>query len=276
MNITKIKLIILLIFMALGVWAQAVNRVISLAPSITKNIYFLEAQDKLVACTSYCTEAINDKIEVVASAVKVNIEKVVMLKPDLVLVTSITSPETIEMIQKFGIRVEVFETPKSFEQICVQFIELGVLLGKSALANEIVKASKEKIETFSKKKLLLNETTIFFQIGARPLFTVLPKTFMDDYITLIGARNLAEGFTQGSITRESVITKNPDVIFIVTMGIVGNEEKTIWEGYQGMKAAENQKIFIIDAEKACSPTPITFIETLETIVTLMNLETSTQ
>jgi hypothetical protein len=37
-----------------------------------------------------------------------------------------------------------------------------------------------------------------------------------------------------------------------------------------MKATNNDNIFIIDAEKACSPTPVTFVETLDTLVSLIN------
>jgi len=75
--------------------------------------------------------------------------------------------------------------------------------------------------------------------------------------------------SQGTLTRESVIAGNPDVIFIVTMGITGEEEKKIWERYKGLSAADHRQIHIIDAEKACSPTPVTFVETLDTICQLM-------
>ena len=270
MQFSKIYLLVAVLFAQLALMGQNEKRIISLAPSITKNIYYLDAQNQLVGCTSYCTEALNDKIEVIASAVKVNIEKSVSLLPDLVLATTITDPETINMFKKFGVKVEVFPTPKSFNEICDQFIRLGLLLGKDEKAHQVVDESKAKIESFSAKNELQNTSKIFFQIGAKPLFTVLPNTFMNDYISFLGSRNIAEGMSQGTITRESVLTHNPDVIFVVTMGIIGDEEKKTWESYKGLKAADNNKVFIIDAEKACSPTPITFVETLETIHSLIN------
>jgi iron complex transport system substrate-binding protein len=92
---------------------------------------------------------------------------------------------------------------------------------------------------------------------------------MDDYITFSGGRNIAAGFTKGTITRESVVLHNPDVIFIVTMGIVGPEEKTIWESYPNLNATKNKKIFIIESAKACVATPQNFSETLEQIIHLI-------
>lgn len=267
-RIAFISLIIILFFSTAGLNAQQ-KRIISLAPSLTKNVYFLNAQKQLVGCTSYCTEAQADNKEVVASAIKVNIEKTVSLKPDLILVTTITEPETIKMLEKFNIEVEVFSTPKNKEEIFMQFLRIGKLLNKEEEANKIISTSKQKIKKI-KQLLPAQNKDIFFQIGAQPIFSVLPGTFMNDYISILGGRNIATDVNTGAVTRESVVAKNPDIIFVVTMGITGEEECDEWETFKGMKATDNDKIFIIDAEKACSPTPVTFVETLDTLVSLLN------
>src|SRR5690554_3435355 len=126
--------------------AQQYSRVVSLAPSLTKNIYYLNAQSGLVARTSYCHKAKEDDKTVVASMVTVNVERIVGLKPDLVLATSITNPEYIEMLRKFNIRVEVFPTPNSFAGVCSQFVEMGKLLGKEQDAVQQVANIKKEID----------------------------------------------------------------------------------------------------------------------------------
>ena len=127
MNIHKFLIMLVLSVICLVVNAQQYKRVVSLAPSITKNIYYLNAQANLVGCTSYCTIAKDDNKAVVASPVTVNIEKVIGVNPDLVIASTITNPEYIEMLRKFNIRVEVFASPKSFEGICSQFVDTGEL-----------------------------------------------------------------------------------------------------------------------------------------------------
>jgi len=263
-----ITLVFLLLLSTLDINAQQ-KRIVSLAPSLTKNVYFLEAQDQLVGCTSYCSEALADNKEVVASAIKVNIEKTISLKPDLILVTTITAPETIEMLEKFDIQVEVFSTPRNTEEVFEQFMRIGSLLTKKEEANEIIATSKQKIKEIKQKHPASNKD-IFFQIGAQPIFSVLPGTFMNDYISILGGRNIATDVSTGAVTRESVVAKNPDIIFVVTMGITGKEECEEWQTFKGMKATDNDKIFIVDADKACSPTPVTFVETLDTLVSLLN------
>lgn len=251
------------------VQAQGVGRIVSLAPSLTKNVYYLEAQSKLVGCTSYCDMGVADSKEVVATAVKVNIEKVISLKPDLVIATTITNPETIAMLKKYGVRVEVFSTAKSFDEICQQTLRLGKIIGADDAAKRVTDAATTRV----KEIVALNEgkvaPRVFFQIGAKPLFTVIPNTFMNDYITFAGGINVVTETKRGTISREAVIASNPDVIFIVTMGLVGDEEKQVWEGYKSLNATKSKRIFIIDSNKASTPTPVTFVETLETIAGLI-------
>lgn len=245
--------------------AQNHGRIVSLAPSLTQSLYYLDAQEKIIGVTSYCTVAKDDQKEIVASAVKANLEKVVSLKPDLVIVSGFTNPKDIETLRKFNIQVEVFQSPKSFDEICAQFTRLGKLIGNSAKAEQIVAESRRKIAAIAAKPKWKKQPKMFFQIGANPLFTVVPNTFMDDYMKLLGARNIAQNLTRGTVGREFVIAGNPDYIFIVTMGIVGDEEKAVWSKYRNLAAARKKQIFIIESDIACQPTPITFAQTMEII-----------
>ena len=225
----------------------------------------MEAQGKLVGCTSYCLAAKTDDVPVVSSAVKMNMEKILSQKPDLVIGSGLTNPKDVETLRKFGIRVEIFQTPKSFDEICTQFLLLGELVGAVPKASAVVKESKEEIRKIANRKANGKSPKIFFQIGADPIFAVLDHTFMDDYMTLLGATNVAKGLKQGSVGREFVIAQNPDYIFIATMGIVGEEEKTTWQKYNGIRATKENNIFIVDSEIACQPTPVTFVQTIKII-----------
>lgn len=263
-----IGLIIGILF-SLQSFSKSVERIVSLAPSLTKNIYYLQAQNQLVGCTSYCTEAVADGKEIVASAIKVNVEKTVSLEPDLVIVTTITSPETIDLLKNLGVKVEVFGTPKDFEEICDQFLRLGKLIGKEEKAKTIIAETTEKVNTLKQEMVTGNHPNIFFQVGVDPIFAVLSNTFMDDYIQLAGGTNIAKDLKHGTMTRESVLAKNPDYIYIVTMGLSGENEKEVWERFPQMNATKEEHIFVVDADKACSPTPITFLETFEEVVKTM-------
>jgi len=265
------KIISILLFLPLFGFAQNVKRVISLAPSITENLYLIGAQDKIVGCTSFCTQAIADGKEQIGSTVEVNIEKILMLKPDLVLAMLLTKPQDIETMRRLGIKVEVIPTPKNFNEICNQTIQIAKLTGNENAANEIVRKTKNEVDSLKLKcRKQPEKLKIFFQLGANPIFTVLENTFINDFILLCNGENIANGLTKGSLTRESVLMKNPDIIIVATMGGFGVEEKKIWESYKGLNAAKNHKIFLIDSETSCSPTPENFVKAFADVVKFIN------
>ncbi len=247
--------------------AQTPKRIISLAPSATKSLYALGADDLLVGCTSFCMLEHPGDAQVVASAIDVNIEKALLLKPDLVLTTSLTNPETIRTFEKLGVEVLNFPYPKSFDEICRYIKILGEKIGKKDVADKLVADALEKLEAVKAKVPANTEKpTIFIQIGANPLFAAVPNTFMQDFIEFSGCENIAGDLKIGSITRESVLVRNPDAIIVVLMGSLGADEKSKWEQYKNLNAVKNEKIFLMDQEKTCSPTPQLFVEALDEMI----------
>jgi len=259
--------VLLLVTIGSQTRAQYPKRIISLAPSLTKSLYWLEAGDLLVGCTSFCILQDPGDAEVVATAVQVNLEKAVMLKPDLVIASSLTNPETIRTFEKLGIPVLSFSYPRSFDDICRYVQLLGEKIGKKALADRLIAETRAKLEAVKAKVPEVKQKPgVFFQIGANPLFTAVPNTFMQDFINFSGCVNIASDLKIGSITRETVLVRNPDVIMVMLMGSVSREEKNKWEAYKNLKAVKNNKVFVVDDEKTCSPTPELFVEALDEII----------
>ena len=242
-------------------------RIVSLAPSLTRELVDLGLEKSIVGATSYCDISKNNKELIVGSAITVNIEKVLLLKPDMVFASGLTKDNTVKALENNGVKVYKFGKMKSYDDICNHFEELATYLDKKNKAKSIIKKSnviiKSLIATIPKHTDSLN---IFFQVGAKPIFTVIPNAFMDDFISFSGCKNIASDLTQGTINRETVLKRNPDVIFIISMGIIGENEKLIWGKYPELNAARNNKIFIVDANLAATPTVLSFTETLKIII----------
>src|SRR5512133_3150757 len=98
-------ILIVLLAAQLAVQAQEAKRIVSLVPWVTKSLYLMGEQSRLVGCTSYCPVEASDHIPVVANAMSVNIEKTFTLKPDVVIASSLNKPETIDNLKKLGIKV---------------------------------------------------------------------------------------------------------------------------------------------------------------------------
>ncbi len=247
------------------------KRIISLGPSITEALYLLGANDRIVGVTSFCLRPPQaQEKEKIGSVININIEKVASLTPDLVLATSLTEPKAIKKLKNLGINVQSFPQPENFTKLCEQFLKLGKLVGKGNEANDIISIAKEKVNSIKKMVKDLPKPKVFVQIGAKPLFTVTNGSFADDFIEFSGGINIAKNAKTGRYSREEVLRRNPDVILIVTMGLAGEKEKEIWQKYKTLNAVRNNKIYIIDSYKLCSPTPLSFTKTLEEIAQILH------
>lgn len=245
------------------------DRIISLVPSITQQIYTLDAQDKLVGCTSFCNTEEDNNIPIVASAIDVNIEKVVTLKPDLIFVSSLVKPQTLKTFKELGFKVKNIPTAKNFGELCKYFLLIGDLIEKAEKADKIISELNQRLSDLKTAIPEKKTQKIFMEIGAKPLFSVIPNTFMDDYIKFVGGVNIFHNMKHGTITRESVLVKNPDIIFIVSMGVIGEEETKTWKEYKTLNATKNNKIFTLDANISSVPTPVNYVKTVEEMINLM-------
>lgn len=264
----RIILFLIVCCLSNGVYA-ATKRIVSLAPFITQNLYLLGAKDDIVGCTQYCTIAENDHIPVVADAVNVNVERIVSLHPDIVIAGGLTHPRIIAAIKKMGIETIHWKQPLDFNEICGQLRTLGRITGKNDVAEKYIAESRERLAQIHKNLPAGEPLKIFMEIGTNPLFTALSNTFMHDYIVQLNARNIAGELKTGMVSKEFVLMQNPNVIIIVSMGVLGDEELNEWKKYPRLEAVKNNRIFICEQDELCSPTPVTFVDAVEKMAKLI-------
>lgn len=251
------------------------KRIVSLAPSMTEALYLLGAENILVGNTTYCvTPPAARYKKKVGSITKVDLERIVGLKPDLVLTTSLTNPKTIQKLKSLDIEVKLFPAPKNFTSLCDQFLELGKAVGKETEAKAIIAESRERVMAIKAGTAGLAKPKVFIEIGAKPLFTANKDYFINDFVELAGGVNIAQDAKVGTYSREEVLRKNADVIIIVMMGIALEKEKEVWQKFKDLNAVRDNRIYVIDSRKVCSPTPVTFVETLNEITSLLHPELS--
>ena len=252
-------------------WTGIPRRIISLSPVLTEEIYLLGVQDKLVGCTIYCNrpEAAWQK-QKVGTVVEVSVEKIISLKPDLILATSLTDRRSKEHLSQLGMNVVVFPEAKNFDEICQQFLDLGKIVGKEEKARKIAAQAKKGINSIAGRAKGTRKPKVFLEIGTKPLFTVTRNSFVNDFIVLAGGINIAAEARSGLYSREKVIEQDPDVIIIVSMGVAADQEKKVWQKFWNLSAVKNNRIYVLDPDKVCSPTPLSFVETLKEISLLLH------
>ncbi|MDD3814981.1 MAG: helical backbone metal receptor [Desulfocapsaceae bacterium] len=270
-------LLLVLAISPASAWSQEKQfpqRIVSLGPINTENVFLLGAGDRLVADTSYCVHpaAARDKVKI-GSVMQLNIEQILSLQPDLILATGLTSPQQVAQLAASGVRVVHFSQPSGFAAICAQFLELGRLLGLEDRALEIIGQARNEVRAIQQRVKDLPARKVFLQVGAHPLFASVASSFTNDYIVLAGGVNIAAGQRDGRYNREKVAAHNPDVIIIAVMGSeggIGAREKEEWLRFAPISAVQNRQVFVVDPDIICSPSPLTFVKGLEQIAALIH------
>ena len=204
--------------------------------------------------------------EKIGNVTQVNIEKIVDLKPDLVFATSLTERRDVERLIRLGINVLVFNEPRSYAETNQQFLELGRIVGREREAEEIVRATGRRVDAIRERIEGLPQPSVFVQLGTKPLFAATKDSFVNDFIELAGGTNIAREAKTGFYSREEVLRQDPDVIILVGMDAAAGNEKKQWQKFRALKAVKNDRIFIMDSYRVCSPTPRTFVDALEEMV----------
>ncbi len=262
--------------------AEASNypeRIVSLGPINTENVFLLGAGNRLVGTTNYCVrpEAAKEK-EKIGSVMQISIEKIISLRPDLVLATALTRPEQVRQLEAAKIKVVQFKQYASFAEICSQFIRLGHLLGLEEQASQIVKQARDEVEDIQKEIAHLPRQKVFLQVGSLPLFGSVSTSFTHDFIVLAGGINIIADQRSGTTNYEKVIGQNPDVIIIAIMGSesgIAADEKKKWQRTFVIKAVQEERVHVIKPDLVCSPSPVTFAHTLRIIAGLIHPKPAT-
>jgi iron complex transport system substrate-binding protein len=247
------------------------RRIISLVPNITEELFDLGVQDRIVGVTTYCQRPPEAQSkERVGTVVEVNVEKIVSLRPDLVIASPLTDHKQLQKLQEVGIRVEVFPPPRDFKALCVNFSQIARMVGKEEQAREIIQQAERELATIKGKVKGMLKPRVFVQIGERPLVAAGGDSFIDDFITFAGGINIAREVKTSVYSREEVVRKNPDIIIIARMGMAGEQEKAVWVKYKTIRAVQTKRIYTVDPYRFCSPTPLSFVEQVKELVRLIH------
>jgi iron complex transport system substrate-binding protein len=255
------------------------QRIVSLAPSNTEILFALGLGDKVVGVTEYCNypEAAKTKPKVGGFST-VDIEKVVSLRPDLVLATQIHSKTIIPALEKLGLTV-VALTPSSLTGVLDSITLVGEITGQDKEASELVKDLSTRITAIADETQKLStdqRPRVFYVTWHDPLMTAGTGTLSNDVISQAGGQNIASDITgDKTIDLETVINRDPEVI-IVSIGM-GTGEDLPWQYIKSESRLKNtqalltDRVYKIDGDLIHRPGP-RIVEALEQMAQFIHPE----
>jgi iron complex transport system substrate-binding protein len=225
------------------------QRVIAMAPHVTELIFAAGGGDKIVGTVSYADfpEAAK-KIPRLGSNREVDMERVIAMKPDLIVVWRHGSSERqIEQLRKLGYPLFHSE-PKKLDQIADNVISMGKLLGTEAAAEAAAKEMRQKLASLRTQYASRPPVRTFYQVWDKPLYTLNGAHIVSDALRACGGENIfaALKVTAPVVGIEAVLEEDPEAIF-------GTAEKdyggvALWRPYGQLQAVRQGNLFTLNGD----------------------------
>ncbi|HHR6052368.1 TPA: vitamin B12 ABC transporter substrate-binding protein BtuF [Providencia alcalifaciens] len=203
-------------------------RVISLSPANTELAYAAGLEDSLVAVSAYSDyPKAAQKLEQVADWQGMNIERIVALKPDLILAWRGGNPQRpLDQLASLGIPIIYFD-PQTIDGVISSLEELSQYSPHPEIAKKNIMQMRSRLE--AQKNTLVNHEKpkrLFIQLGTQPLFSAGDQTIQNDVVKTCDAQNIFENSAVQwpQVSREQVLTRKPDAIIMTGSP---EQEKTV-------------------------------------------------
>jgi ABC-type Fe3+-hydroxamate transport system substrate-binding protein len=188
-----------------------------------------------------------------------SVERVISLKPDLVLATLDGNPkDRVLRLREMGIPVVVVDT-ESFKEIENAILLVATSLGESASGKKIVQQLRLGLDRFRKKAIARKPIKVLLQVGSDPIVIAGKKSFLNACLELLGAKNLYEDLhlRYPRPSMEDIISKNPDIILIAALGKEMSpyvEMAKKWNQFSRLQAVKMKRVHVLKSDELLRPT----------------------
>ena len=238
--------------------AQPARRIISLAPHLTETLFAAGAGGQVVGTGEYSNyPPAAAKIASVGGYAQIDLERVVALRPDLVIAwQSGNAAAHVERIRALGIPVYVSQ-PDRIDDVASEIERLGMLAGSKAVADRAAANFRQRLAALHKRYGSRPAVPTFYQIWKQPLMTVGRRQIISDVIRLCGGDNVFGQLETmaPTVTVEAIIAANPEAIVASGMSESRPEWLDDWRRWTAITAVARDNLFFVPPDLIQRHTP---------------------
>jgi iron complex transport system substrate-binding protein len=229
--------------------AHAAHRIVALAPNLAELVYAAGAGEYLVGTVDYADypEAAKS-VPRVGDALHVDYERLLALKPDLILVwPSGTLPSVIEQVKALKLPVQEIDAQRIAE-VDEALRLIGVLAGTESAAEQAAVKFDHDMQSLREKYAHQSRMSVFIEVNRQPLYTVNHQQIISEVVELCGGDNVFADLNQLApvIGVEAVLKVNPQVIISTdgTTDVITQD----WKTWPQLQAVHNKHVNAISPD----------------------------
>jgi iron complex transport system substrate-binding protein len=225
------------------------ERIISLTPATTEILFALGLGDSVVGVSSFCNwpaeAALKPKVGTFSNP---NIEKILSLKPDLVLLTGMEQAYLKSILTELKIDYIIVD-PSSIDELLQDIKRIGSITSKDKQAQALIKDINDTIKDISRrvsKRQKEKKPKVYIEIWYDPIMSAGKGSFVNDMIKIAGGENITSDLPRSfsRVDPEEVIIKDPDVIILTYMKSAQWIDESFSKriGFDDIEAVRNDRV----------------------------------
>jgi iron complex transport system substrate-binding protein len=235
-------------------------RVVSLAPSLTEIVFALGRGDWLVGVTDFCDYPPEARSKPkIGGSMTPDLERVVRLRPDLVLATAEGNPrDTVAQLTR--LRIPVFAVkPDGYAGVLASMEAVGRAVQAEAAATTLVRDIQRRMAAVASAVAGQPHPRVLYLVWTDPLIAAGPLTYIHDLIEMAGGANVVRerSVPYPRLGWEAVVRAAPEVILVASHG-QGSDHRPVgqaWKEWQSVPAVRTGRVLAVPGDTIHRPGP---------------------
>ena len=237
----------------------SVDRFISLAPNLTEIAFALGAGDRLVGNTTFCNYPEQAKnITKVGDTLQPSIERVLALKPQLVLVSTASQLQAFTtQLQEHGISIYITD-PHDLDGVFRTITNMGEVLNEAGAASALVQQLRARTEGVERAVTGRPRVRVFFQLSGQPLYTAGKSSFVTNLIERAGGQSVTSDINEAwpRLSDEAALASRPEAVIMLSDESMGTSANLkVAPALQTSPGVRNGRLYVIDGDLLTRPGP---------------------
>lgn len=233
--------------------ARPAERVVSLNPVTTEAMFAIGADTRLIGRTRWDASPPEvRRIPDLGDGLQPNVEAVLAVRPDLVvLYAAEANRAAAAAFRRAGVQTLAMRTDRIADLARV-LRALGSAVGDTATARVVADSVRRSLDAVRAHAPRQPPLAVFWYAWPSPIITIGAGSYLDELISLAGARNVFGDLSQPSpqVTLESVADRNPDLVLVGPVAAGRLRADARW---RSVRAVREGRVFVFDTSLVGRP-----------------------
>jgi iron complex transport system substrate-binding protein len=211
------------------------QRIVSLLPSLTETVCALQACKRLVGTDRYSNwPASVQALPKLGGLEDTQIERLVALKPDLVLVAS--SARAIDRLEALGLRVVVLE-PRTLQDTERVIVQVARVLGDAPAGPALWQRLQARVAAAAARVPAdLRGRKVYFEVASAP-YAASEASFVGENLARLGMGNIVPAALGPfpKLNPEFIVRAQPDIVMATASALAEMPSRPGWAGLLALR-----------------------------------------